>query len=458
MKTAVLASLSVALLAVAGQGKPISPEGQGLIGKWVSALGDDDFETRELAERVLRRIGPPALAALREAAAASKDAEVRSRAARLARVFEVDAVAGILSAPRKVRLTVKGLSPSEAVASLAKASGYTIRIRGEAPAQKVTLDTGEVTFWEALDALGRAAGLREVSARAPSASGRGMEAIELEAGAEAPTCRFGSVRVRALPGKPGDVGPGLILNIQPEPRLRDFRVQGGSLKILRAVDDNGVGLGTVLAPEEPPRVVGGLIIGGKPLVIPPPATAQRSAAFFLRPGPKPSKTLRELKGEVAVLAEAETGVVATILSPLTTKEKAVSGRGRWGLRLLSIKQDGDGAVHATVSVSRPSSNLLEAMFGGKIRGRVNINGVEVGGESERATPAYPRLYDAEGREYSLSIITAGAVREDGPIAERRSTIKYTPPGPKSAPARMSLSAIEVSPLVVPFTITDIEIP
>jgi hypothetical protein len=463
MKHALSACLVLALALVASgrEAKPLSAEAKARIARYIAELGEDEFEARELAERVLRRIGPAALPALREAAF-SKDVEIRGRASRLVRAFEIEAIAGILTAPLKVRLAVKDLPASEAVARLAALSKYPIAIRGEAPAKRVTLDTGEVTFWEALDALNRAAGLREVPARAAVKGWPEAERIVLEAGAEAPTARFGSVRLRAQPAARGDLGRGLSLNVQPEPRLREFRVVPGSLRIHKAIDGHGQPLETANTPEEAPKPVGGggVFIGGRALVLPPPPTAQRSAGFTMRPGAKPSRILRELTGTVGITAECETGIVAAITSPLTAKEKHVTGRDGWGLRLLSMKRAGDGTVEASVVVSRPTSNPLEGMFGGKVRfgGRIVINGVEVGGESERATPAHPRLYDAEGRAYTLAAVENEKVREEGPKAERRFNMKFTPPTAKSVPARMTLSAIEQSPLTVPFSFKDLTIP
>jgi hypothetical protein len=54
----------------------------------IRQLSSDDFDEREAASRQLRKIGPPAVEALRAAAADSKDAEVRRRAGDIAAVIE----------------------------------------------------------------------------------------------------------------------------------------------------------------------------------------------------------------------------------------------------------------------------------------------------------------------------------------------------------------------------------
>ena len=53
------------------------------IARLIKQLGDDDFDKREAASKELKAIGEPARAALQEAAASSKDAEIRQRASRL---------------------------------------------------------------------------------------------------------------------------------------------------------------------------------------------------------------------------------------------------------------------------------------------------------------------------------------------------------------------------------------
>jgi len=451
MRIATLACLALCL-ALPASADP-TPEAKARIEAAIRELGEDDFEAREMAERVIRRIGRACLLALREAALTAKDPEIRGRAGRLARAFEVEAISGVITAPLRLRLAVTDVSPAEAVARLAAVSKYPIRLRGDEPRRRVTLDTGDVTFWEALDALNRAAGLREVSTRV--AAKAEPETIQLEAGADAPTSRLGSIRVRALPGTPG-----LTLNIQGEPRLRDFRVVPGSLRITKAVDDLGQTREAVVAPAEPPRQVGGIIIGGRALVVPPPATAQRTAVFHLVPGTKASNRLRELAGTVSITTEVETGLVATILAPLDSRGKAVAGRDGWALRLDAIRKLPDGGIEASATVTRPTSNPLEAMFGGKVRfgGRVVINGVEVGGESANATPAHPRLYDGEGRAYTLAAVSAGAVKDEGGKAERTFSLTYRPPAATSSPGRMTLSAIESVPTWISFRLAGVEIP
>ena len=83
---------SLAALAAPPIDKTKKPPTAAQIAAWVRQLGDDRFEHREAASRALARAGEPALDAVR-AAAASKDPEVRRRAAQLMRSLRKHAVA-----------------------------------------------------------------------------------------------------------------------------------------------------------------------------------------------------------------------------------------------------------------------------------------------------------------------------------------------------------------------------
>jgi hypothetical protein len=133
------------------------------IGRLIDQLGADSFQDREQARKELETIGLPALPALRQAIKQS-DLETSRRAASLIRVIEEKARTMSMLAPKMVHLKVHDLPVLEAVDKLAKLSGYTVRVDGDRTpltGKKVTIDTGKVTFWEALDRLGDAAGLAE---------------------------------------------------------------------------------------------------------------------------------------------------------------------------------------------------------------------------------------------------------------------------------------------------------
>lgn len=136
------------------------------IQRLVSDLGNPRYVVRERAKVELRKIGEPALNALKEAAT-SKDLEVSETARRLVEQLEEKRLTTNLLAPKMVRLKCAETSVVDAVADLSRQSGYNIDLQGDLAAlkaKKITLDTGETTFWQAFDALCQKAGLIEVTA------------------------------------------------------------------------------------------------------------------------------------------------------------------------------------------------------------------------------------------------------------------------------------------------------
>jgi hypothetical protein len=144
-----LALTQPSALAVAGQ------DDDQRIAELVKKLGSMNYADREKAKKDLEGIGMPALEQLR-GAAKTGDVEIRTRCEKLVEKLEAKRIAQGLLTPKKVRLNVKGAAVLVAIEELQKISGYPIVIEGDrAPLTKrtVTLDTGEVTFWEAFDFL-----------------------------------------------------------------------------------------------------------------------------------------------------------------------------------------------------------------------------------------------------------------------------------------------------------------
>jgi hypothetical protein len=135
------------------------------IGKLVDQLGSDSFADREQARRDLEAIGVPALKGLRRAETKG-DLETARRVAELIRTIEEKKLTTELLTPKKVHLKLKDVPVLQAVEMLAKLSGYAVRVDGDRTlltGKTVTLDTGLVPFWEAIDRLGEKAGLAEKS-------------------------------------------------------------------------------------------------------------------------------------------------------------------------------------------------------------------------------------------------------------------------------------------------------
>jgi hypothetical protein len=135
------------------------------IARWIARLGSRKYVERRAAARALDQLGPRSFEGL-DTAAKSTDAEVRRRARVVAQAIRKRIETDRLLAATRVRLSYRDTPLREAVADLAKKTGYGIQLGGDPVrwhGRKVTLDTGPTTFWRALDQFCAKAGLAEES-------------------------------------------------------------------------------------------------------------------------------------------------------------------------------------------------------------------------------------------------------------------------------------------------------
>lgn len=331
------------------------------IDKLIEQLGSDDFAQRLSASQELAAIGKPAFAALRKAAK-SENAEVRSRALEL--LSKSETLAECLRAKR-VHLVYKDTPLGEAAADFQKKSGYTIHLHdpdGKLKKRRITLDTGEATFWRAAELFGEKAGLTEGNIkdvmpeepgltdavirpwngqRAITGLGPGsvtltrihggprrpfpaaIEHLILKEGKRNkwPTDDRGAIRIRAagtsdmLKNVPKNEVV-LALEVSREPKLQwQFFL---TIRIDKAVDDRGQELTQVIPNAKKGITSGfgvfllpaGAIVNG-PVVIGPGNFEIRAfgecgglshrVPLQLRKGAKPAKSLAELKGVIAAI-------------------------------------------------------------------------------------------------------------------------------------------------------------
>jgi hypothetical protein len=158
---ALLLGLGIIALSVASTAAEKATDAQ--IRKLIEQLGSDEYDAREKATDSLDKIGAPALEALRKAAK-NGDAEVSRRADELVSRIEKRGETSAILAPKKVKLVFKDTPVPQAVEELRKQSGYNIVLqdpKNTLKDRKITLNTGEVPFWQALDQLCEKAGLVE---------------------------------------------------------------------------------------------------------------------------------------------------------------------------------------------------------------------------------------------------------------------------------------------------------
>jgi hypothetical protein len=346
-RCAILPAVTAVLcLAVAHGAEAPSPD---RIEQLVAQLGSPAYRERVAASRALDSLGEAALDVLRRAAA-SGDAETRHRATELVERIERRAATARLLAPATVSLDIHQLPRNEAIAEFNKVTGASLRLHTTdaigSGGRRVTLRTGPVTFWDALEQFCKAADLREwdgitslgrgsppapVNAQPPAIQMPGVairgqiiingtpsrppappaQFVLLE-GPDVPTAeaRNGAVRVRCLP--PGTPFPAdaigsdevlFPLHVAAEPRLQ---LQGGvTLRIEKAVDDRGQSLVATAVTaklqrnavaEEEQRMMLMLINNG--IAVPLPAAPAGPVGIKVRRGPAGGTVLRELTGSV----------------------------------------------------------------------------------------------------------------------------------------------------------------
>jgi hypothetical protein len=158
--------MGLVLSAVPGTQAVSEPADNVRISTLISQLASMKFSARRQASRELDAIGEPALAALRKAVNGA-DMEACHRARALVARIENRLDAAAVMAPTRVRLVCNEMPVQGAIAELARKARIEILIDPQSlpklAQRKVTLDTGDVTFWEALEALCQKAGLVETA-------------------------------------------------------------------------------------------------------------------------------------------------------------------------------------------------------------------------------------------------------------------------------------------------------
>jgi hypothetical protein len=491
-----IVAVVVALLAGAPlRAAPPEQAGAGRVAALVEQLGSQRFVEREAATRALDEIGAPALPALRKAAQ-SQDSEVSRRARILIRRIEERLDAQAVLEPKRLRLTYKDTPLAEAVADFAKTSGATVLLLPEqtkAGDRKVTLDTGDVTFWEAFDKLCVAAGLAEVAPPADDPNkerGATVSSMVIIGGGGArtatdvmrpakeekpvvfplgdgkptglPTHYAGSLRVRAtppetsVPGQSKGEGEALfVLEVTAESRLRWQKAAG--LRIDKAIDDQGRALAPLpvsfkQAPANPGR--GSIVVNGVPLEAPPDdGPAARLVPVKLRQPLKPATRLKELSGVIVAQVRAAPQALVTVDDVLKAAGRTVQGVHGGSVRVLEGRQE-DGRVMLRLQVE-PATRALSDPPVLPIRGRVIINGRELGADDDLLSALNFALLDDKGKPFR----TAKAMHTGRRVgAAQEYELTYEPEPGQGRPAKFVYTDRRTVSLEVPFTLKDVPLP
>jgi hypothetical protein len=456
----------------------------------IEQLGSEQFQERERATQALDAIGGPALPALRQAAK-SKDLEVSRRAKRLIVRIERRLETARVLQPKRVRLVYKETPLLEAVADFGKRTGHTMQLEGDQAKwkdRKITLDTGDVPFWDAFEQFCKKAGLVErgtgpaqVDDMPMYRTGRGgrvqvvrswrdvgrpaaQPTILAEGKQErVPSCRAGALRIRALPAKvegKGDPKRGgerrFDLELACDPRINWQELI--SMKITKAIDDQGQSLlqPVVYQPDD------GASLDDMDQVIIIDATTGRAKGRYapaptlapvrLKPAAKPSKMLKEVHGTIAARVEAPAEPLMTVDNILKAAGKRVEGPDGGFLKVLDVTL-GDDAYAIRLQLQAPGGQLLMGGPPFARRGRVVVVRDSSGAGGDGTVFS---IIDAKGKPMPLERIQGQAGRRL--VGPREYTLFFTPGRGQPKPAKLVYSGRRSVVIEVPFTLKDVPLP
>jgi hypothetical protein len=466
-------ALSILAAAPATPPARLTPE---QINTLVARLGSREFKAREAAGLALEGLGSKALPAL-AAARDNEDPEIRRRAVVLAERIEQRVKSARILRPKYVQLVCKNMTVPDAVAELAKKSGFAVQLdanaRGRLLSRKLTIDTGEVSFWEALDRLCAKAGLVETPPKEQPQQaynpygGWGYNPyqrqqhtpgpITLTDGKpeKLPTAYVGAVRVRLLSPRHPLVGFGkdddetmFGLEVESEPRLQ-WRGVGG-LRILRAVDDNGL---TMIQPS--------LYVGDQSVQ----ESLIANVAWFdgsgwqngggggeshqvpvrLRLRGKPSHRLAELRGLLTARVQSPPQDLITIPNVLKANG-TYKGPDNRIVKITGVKRESNG----TITFHMHEEQTVVMNGGGMFFGGWMMWG---GGQSNSGWT----LQDSKGKKVSLTGNNQGT-SFNGMTISQDTTFTCQLSKSFTEPIKLVLTGTQTLTVDVPFTLRDVPLP
>jgi hypothetical protein len=489
---------------VATAGNPPSPVSHTEL---VTKLGSDDFREREAAAVALEKAGSAALPALREATN-STNPEVRQRAQEIAFKLQrtVDSTSYI--APKKLALNYRDTPLGVAINDLKARTGLNITLdtnRIKNPLRTVTLVTGELPAWEALDQFCTAAGLKEVF-RAdldlpkqpprrgyvppPQVPAPDAVPVVLIDGKndKLPAARDSAMRVtvlpRAFPGHRVVLGTGettLCFDIAPAPGLNWQNVVG--VKVKKLIDDadrpggagsprpvlpgvfdfdgaggfGGGGFGGGVVVFNGPGGFGGGFGGGMidPRTgMPIPADSlpnPRIVPVPLKIGTPTARTIKRLEGHVIGEIQLANQTLITLNNPTKNTGIAFDGPGEMRLTVNTIGEPrGNFGITMQVTLQYPSLWSMNARRG--------FNPGGLWPEVPRPGTQMPTVqaYDATGKlmPYSNSGFTDS--NDDGSLMIQQINMTFRKDA--GTPAKLVLVGPRPVVVEVPFVMENVPLP
>jgi hypothetical protein len=467
---------SLAVVATAAAAEPTDKE---RIARLIAQLGSDQYDVRQVASKELDALGAPALDELKKACTSADD-EIRHRAEILAHAISQRLEADRLLAPSRVRLVYKNIPITDAVADLGKKTGYNIQLDGDKTklaSKRITLDTGEVSFWDALTKFCDQAGLVEktpdhgnmdavtrrqqllLQRRVIMMRGNGMvyqntanpgdSTIHLKEGKGElmPACQSNAVRVRVLPGAPrtGEADVTCTLELTFEPKIQVQRVLAPQIQ--HAEDEKGLKLTYLPQAEDVPANPYETMIAWNGGVVPQAQLGQRHPAHF-RLRDAAAKKIALLKGSILVQIVAPPGPLVTVSDIEKAAGKTFPADDGTSVKVNEVKREGDVlklkiVLDTPVDAMQPWVNA--AVF------------VNVAQQAEVVNEAATGLHleDAKGKRIAATSVSNAAL----PVFNGRNTVnEYLLTyriGKDQEAARLVLTGRRNAVLEVPFVLKDV---
>jgi hypothetical protein len=468
---------------------------QGLIEK----LGAGLFADRESAMQELLKLGPSVLPLIESAAKSSPDAEVRTRAARLAEALRAETDQAKIVRTTLVKLDYTNIPLGTLVSELKAKTGINLVLDETGVANPLRLVTvkvpGEVPAWQAVEELCKAAGLTEVFKHeipAPQKKGRNdyeyytpygprvdpppahEVAVTLADGKykAVPGSRQTAVRVLALPAEfPGSkivrgAGQAVIsLDVTPLPSVNWLDVM--SVHVYKAEDETGRPVTTCQRPinslqYDPYSGMmwgGGVFWGGDVMYEnrrPVSVINPRVVPVILKTDDRGSKELKTFEGVVlgdATLKDAPIVVIDNLANAINATFAGTLGTS---LTVTDFSKQKDGKYKMHVKVER----IPQATFLAMRRGRLNQNmfwgwGGMVESNGGQGLVKQMKFYDAAGKDVKSPTVNNTSSMFDGMKQTEDCDFSF-PTG--ANPVKLVMTGTKLVTVEIPFKLENVKLP
>jgi hypothetical protein len=446
----------------------------------IGQLGSQKFGERRAAARALDRLGPAALPALR-LAARSDDPEVSRRARALIKSINKRVERDRLLAATRVRLVYKDTPVPQAVADFAKKTGFAIRLGYDERTladRKITLDTGDTSFWQAFDQF--CAGSRLVE-RGLALVTTNTKAVHLDLLNQAKadpalvlydvkppgsaTYYFLGMRIRAFPASvpldglhKAEGEKVIVLEASLEPRTRLHKLI--DVSIGKATSEQGRGaavLTTLLHDSLNSNTMGRYMREPHPRYLAQLETGMHEGNFrrvLLRV--HGASRLSELEGVLLAEVEKPVGAIATVKDILKVNNQSFELPDSGLLTITEAKREKNGEVRVEIQVQFPMRGIngvrvINGLW--QVRRPFSCEWKTLG-----LNPSQIKLLDSRDRAFRQARTQSRGVTFGGGGLSQRLTLIYQPMDGQAGAAKLLCYGVGTAVVEVPFTLKNVILP